>query len=151
MPPNASKSNPVPLIMIVTGLDGYRTELAVWMEGWRQKGCASIIIEIPGTGDNPVDPSDPKGPDRWWDSTFEWIKKQDGVDQGKKVMWAFSTGGYYAIRAAHTHPSKLLGVVSQGGGCHHMFDEEWLDNANTGEYPFEYAPPLLPRVLRKPY
>ena len=45
---------------------------------------------------------------------------------------------------AHTHAAKLKGAISLGGGCHHMFDREWLDQVNHKEYPFEYA---KPRVL----
>jgi hypothetical protein len=58
LPEGASKDNPVPTVIIFTGLDGYRTELAVWMEGWRQVGVATIVLEIPGTGDCPAKASD---------------------------------------------------------------------------------------------
>ena len=134
--PDGGKT-PSPLVIIMTGLDGYRTELCTWMEGWRQIGVATLILEIPGTGDSPAAPMDPKSPDREWTSMFEWIAKQEGIKQDKIVTWAFSTGGFYAIRMAHTHHDKLAGVVALGGGTHHMFDEEWLDNVNHLEYPFE--------------
>jgi hypothetical protein len=58
LPDTATKTAPVPVVIIFTGLDGYRTELAVWMEGWRQLGIASIVLEIPGTGDCPATASD---------------------------------------------------------------------------------------------
>jgi pimeloyl-ACP methyl ester carboxylesterase len=138
-PEDASKSSPVPLVIIFTGLDGYRTELAVWMEGWRQKGVATLVLEIPGTGDCPADASDPTSPDRLYTSLFDWVDQQEGIDQKRVIIWAFSTGGFYAIRVAHTHPDKLAGVVALGGGCHHMFDKEWLDNVNHLEYPFDLA------------
>ncbi|KAI1847564.1 hypothetical protein JX266_006416 [Neoarthrinium moseri] len=139
LPAEASNSHRVPLVIIFTGLDGYRTELAVWKEGWRQVGCATLIVEIPGTGDNPGAPSDPTSPDRVWDSMFEWIAKQDAIDQAQIVNWGFSTGGYYSIRLAHTHAKKLKGVVAHGGGCHYMFSPEWLEHADTREYPFDLA------------
>ena len=137
VPEGASAAKPVPLIIIITGLDGYRTELCVWMESWRRAGCASLVVEIPGTGDSPAAPKDPKSPDRQWSSMFDWIEQQEGINQQQKVVWAYSTGGYYAIRMAHTHADKLAGVVALGGGTHHMFDVEWLDNVNKLEYPFE--------------
>lgn len=126
----------------MTGLDGYRTELAVWMEGWRQKGVATVVVEIPGTGDSPAAPSDPKSPDRQWSSLLDWVDQQDSIDKSKVCVWAFSTGGYYAIRLAHTHPDRLAGVVALGGGAHHMFDPEWLDEVNHLEYPFDLADTL---------
>jgi dienelactone hydrolase len=139
LPEGATKDAPVPTVIIFTGLDGYRTELAVWMEGWRQVGVATIVLEIPGTGDCPAAASDPTSPDRLYSSLFDWIAQQEGIDAKKVAIWAFSTGGYYAIRVAHTHADKLAGVVALGGGCHHMFDKEWLDNVNHLEYPFDLA------------
>ncbi|KAK6084409.1 hypothetical protein SCUP234_01791 [Seiridium cupressi] len=139
VPTHASQSKKVPLVIIFTGLDGYRTELSVWKEGWRQVGCATLVVEIPGTGDNPGAPSDPTSPDRVWTSMFDWIGKQDAIDQDKIVNWGFSTGGYYSIRLAHTHADKLKGVAALGGGCHYMFDPEWLDHADHLEYLFDLA------------
>jgi dienelactone hydrolase len=139
LPEGASKDNPVPIVIIFTGLDGYRTELAVWMEGWRQVGVATIVLEIPGTGDCPAKASDPTSPDRLYSSLFDWVDAQEGLDNKKTAIWAFSTGGYYAIRVAHTHADRLAGVVALGGGCHYMFEREWLDNVNHLEYPFDLA------------
>lgn len=64
LPADASPDSQVPLVIIFTGLDGYRTELAVWKDGWAELGVALLIVEIPGTGDNPGAPSDPESPDR---------------------------------------------------------------------------------------
>ncbi|KAI1386923.1 yellowish-green 1-like protein [Hypoxylon trugodes] len=137
LPASASASNKVPLIVVFTGLDGYRTELAVWKNGWASLGCAMVIIEIPGTGDNPGVPSDPESADRVWSSLFDWVAQQEGIDQNRIANWGFSTGGYCSIRLAHTHPDKVKGAVCLGGGAHHMFDKEWLEAANYLEYPFD--------------
>ncbi|KAF2236312.1 alpha/beta-hydrolase [Viridothelium virens] len=142
LPSTASASSPAPLLIIMTGLDGYRTELAVWIEGWRQLGVAALVVEIPGTGDSPALANDPTSPERQWSSLLDWVGQQEAVDQKRVAVWAFSTGGYYAIRLAHTHPERLAGVVALGGGCHHMFDGEWLDEVNHLEYPFDLATTL---------
>lgn len=139
LPPGTTKDKPVPLVIIFTGLDGYRTELAVWIEGWSQLGVGVIVLEIPGTGDSPADPSDPTSPDREWSSLLDWVDEQAEIDHKKVAIWAFSTGGYYAIRAAHTHAKRLAGVVALGGGCHYMFRPDWLSSVNTLEYPFDLA------------
>ncbi|KAI0889473.1 yellowish-green 1-like protein [Annulohypoxylon maeteangense] len=139
LPASASASSKVPLVIIFTGLDGYRTELSVWKTGWAQLGCATLVVEIPGTGDNPGAPNDPASPDRVWSSLFEWVARQEGIDQGRVINWGFSTGGYYSIRMAHTHADKLKGVVALGGGVHYMFDPEWLDAVDDLEYPFDLA------------
>lgn len=114
----------------------------VWIEGWSRNNVATLILEIPGTGDSPADPSDPTSPDRIWSTLFDWIDGQAEIDQTRKAMWAFSTGGYYAIRVAHTHPKRLQGVVALGGGCHYMFHPEWLSHVNHLEYPFDLATTL---------
>ena len=129
-------------MILFTGLDGYRTELAVWAGPWAGLGVATIVTEIPGTGDNPGTPSDPLSGNRVWDSLFEWIDKQPEIDKSRVAVWGFSTGGYYAIRIAHTHKARVLGAASQGGGCHHMFDAPWLDGSNVGEYPFDLGSSL---------
>lgn len=137
IPDSASAEKPCPLMFIITGLDGYRSELVVWAEGWRRNGVAVLIVEIPGTGDSPADAIDPLSPDREWSSIFEWIATQDRIDQKRICVQGFSTGGFYATRLAHTHHDKIAGAVSFGGGAHHSFDKEWLDNCSHLEYPFE--------------
>ncbi|PFH62520.1 hypothetical protein XA68_13259 [Ophiocordyceps unilateralis] len=130
---------PAPCLVILCGLDGYRTELAVWMEGWRKLGVATVVLEVPGTGDSPALPSDPTSPDRQWSSLLDWLDGLTEIDSRRIVFEGFSTGGFYAIRLAHTHHERLLGVVALGGGCHHMFDYQWLDAVNQLEYPFDLA------------
>ena len=139
LPPGTTKDKPIPLVIIFTGLDGYRTELAVWIEGWSQKGVGVVVLEIPGTGDSPAEPTDPTSPDRQWSSLLDWVDEQPEIDHQKVAVWAFSTGGYYAMRLAHTHAKRVAGIVALGGGCHYMFDERWLSNVNTLEYPFDLA------------
>lgn len=147
VPPSASAQHPAPLVLIMTGLDGYRTELAVWQRGFLDKGVATLVVEIPGTGDSPAAKRDPTSPDRQWTSVLDWVRDQTtttalGIDARKVVVWGFSTGGYYALRVAHTHADRILGSVSLGGGAHHMFDRAWLAHANQLEYPFDLADTL---------
>ncbi|KAK4675682.1 hypothetical protein QC764_511770 [Podospora pseudoanserina] len=132
--------HPLPLLIILTGLDGYRTELSAWQTPLSRFSIATLVLEIPGTGDSPSLPSDPLSPDRLMSSLFSYISTAlPTVNSSNIIIWGFSTGGYYSLRAAHTHPSHLLGSVSLGGGCHHMFDETWLRNVNHLEYPFDLA------------
>lgn len=142
VPSHASASSPVPLVIIFSGLDGYRTELAVWMEGFRTQGIATLVLEVPGTGDCPADPSDPESPDRLYSSLFDWCDSQPLLDAKRRAVWAFSTGGFYGIRVAHTHKERLAGVAALGGGCHYTFDPEWLGVVNHLEYPFDLADTL---------
>ncbi|RWA03327.1 hypothetical protein EKO27_g11776, partial [Xylaria grammica] len=55
---------------------------------------------------------------------------------------ASAPGGYYAVRAAHTHREELVGAVAQGAGSHYFFDPAWLERADGHEYPFKLLPAL---------
>lgn len=61
------------------------------------------------------------------------------LNPSRVVLRGISTGGYYAIRACHTHAGRLFAVAQQGGGCHHMFDPSWIGAQNQMEYPFAVA------------
>ena len=67
---------------------------------------------------------------------------QKQLDPRKVIAWGLSAGGYYAIRVAHTHMSRLAGCCGQGAGTHHQFGKEWLDHADDHEYPFVLTPAL---------
>jgi pimeloyl-ACP methyl ester carboxylesterase len=72
-------------------------------------------------------------------------KKVYGFDMRKVMVWGLSTGGYYAVRIAHTHRERLRGVIAQGAGVHEFFGEEWIVRAERHEYPFSYVhfPPFF--------
>ena len=133
----SSASGPVPVVMTIFGLDGYRTEGTPARNYAISRGWAYVSVEIPGTGDNPALKQDPNSPERCWSSLLDWLQSQAWVDKNKIVVFGVSTGGYYATRLAHTHADRLLGAVSQGGGSHHMFDPEWISKVGDLEYPFE--------------
>ncbi|KAJ6013214.1 hypothetical protein N7540_007805 [Penicillium herquei] len=136
-----------PVILFICGLDAYRTDHTVRTQTHVNRGFACLSIEIPGTGDSPAAPGDPLSPDRQWSSVLDWIEspsggRQYGLDANKVVARGLSTGGYYAMRIAHTHSNRLKASVAQGGGSHHMFDEAWIRAQNHMEYPFALADAL---------
>ncbi|KAI0975955.1 Alpha/Beta hydrolase protein [Xylaria arbuscula] len=139
--PQASEG-PCPTVLLFTGLDGYRTDNTGRMDEFLKRGWASIVLEIPGTADCPADPGDAESGDRLWSSVFSWMQADGRFDMRRVMCWGLSSGGYYAVRVAHTHRERLVGVVAQGAGTHHFFDAEWLKRADGHEYPFELLPAL---------
>jgi predicted dienelactone hydrolase len=131
-----SSSKP-PVVILLTGLDGYRPDNTLRCDEFLARGWATIILEIPGTADCPADPADPESPERLWDSLLEWMRSNAEFNMQKVMVWGLSAGGYYAIRIAHTHRRDLIGVVAQGAGCHHFYDPEWLERVDGHEYPFQ--------------
>ena len=109
------------------------------------RGLATLAFEVPGTGDCPAAPSDPASADRLLSSILDWTvdsASEFGLDPATILVWGVSTGGYYATRAAHTHADRLFAVVAHGGGCHHMFDADWIGAQNQMEFPFALADAL---------
>ncbi|KAH8158520.1 hypothetical protein CIB48_g9725 [Xylaria polymorpha] len=132
----------VPSVLLFTGLDGYRPDNTTRCDEFLSRGWGVVVLEIPGTADCPADPADPVAPERLWDSVLGWMRLDGRFDMRRVMCWGLSSGGYYAVRAAHTHRERLLGVVAQGAGSHYFFDPAWLRKADGHEYPFKLLPAL---------
>jgi len=126
----------VPAVLLMTGLDGYRPDNTQRSDEFLARGWGCVIAEVPGTADCPADPGDPSSPDRLWTTILNWMEKNGSFDMERIMVWGLSTGGYYAVRIAHTHKERLKGVIAQGAGTHHFFAREWLEKADGHEYPF---------------
>ena len=134
-----------PVVLFICGLDAYKTDHTPRTQMHVDRGYATLSFEIPGTGDCPAAAADPNSPDRLMSSVLDWVvanKTAHGFDTAKVIARGISTGGYYAMRIAHTHADRLFAVVAQGGGCHHMFDPGWIGAQNQMEYPFALADAL---------
>lgn len=59
---------PVPTVLLLTGLDGYRPDNTVRCDEFLARGWAAVVAEIPGTADCPADSADPEAPERLWSS-----------------------------------------------------------------------------------
>ena len=142
LPKNASKSSPVPAVILMCGLDGHRPDNTVRSDEFLNRGWASVIVDIPGTADCPADRRDASSPDRLWTSILDWMAQEGTFDMRRVLAWGLSAGGHNAIRAAHTHADRLVGAVGQGAGTHHFFSREWLEKAKDHEYPWTLLPAL---------
>ncbi|CAL5871260.1 uncharacterized protein PFLUO_LOCUS5508 [Penicillium psychrofluorescens] len=142
LPEEASAQNKVPVVLLMTGLDGYRPDNSQRTHEIIGRGWATVVCEIPGTADSPADPADPESPDRLWSSVLEYMAQQPEFDMTRVAAWGLSAGGFYAIRAACTHRDRLAGSVAHGPGSHYFLDSEWLSRVNDHEYPFTLTPCL---------
>ncbi|KAK4188977.1 Alpha/Beta hydrolase protein [Podospora australis] len=133
---------PCPTVLLMTGLDGYRPDNTVRCEEFLARGWGVVIAEIPGTADCPADSADPESPDRLWSSLLTWMGQDGRFDMKRVMVWGLSSGGYYAVRIAHTHKDQLLGSVAQGAGVHFFYDKGWLEKADGHEYPFKLTPAM---------
>lgn len=145
MPKGAKPKDGWPVVLFICGLDAYKTDHTPRTQMHVDHGFATLSFEIPGTGDCPAAPNDPASPDRLMSSVLDWVVANAadfGFNTARILARGISTGGYYAMRIAHTHADRLFAVVAQGGGCHYMFDSEWIRAQNQMEYPFALADAL---------
>ena len=145
MPAGEKPKDGWPVLLFICGLDAYKTDHTPRTQGHVDHGFATLSFEIPGTGDCPAAPNDPASPDRLMSSILDWVTANStvyGFNLSRIVARGISTGGYYAMRIAHTHADRLFAVVAQGGGCHYMFAPEWIHAQNQMEYPFALAEAL---------
>lgn len=134
-----------PVVLFICGLDAYKTDQTPRTQEHVDRGFATLTFEIPGTGDCPAAPVDPQSPDRLMSSILDWVASRTteyGFNLDRVLVRGISTGGYYAYRVAHTHADRLFAVAAQGGGCHHMFDADWIRAQSQMEYPFALAEAL---------
>lgn len=143
-PSRKAGSGPVPVILCISGLDGFRIDFPGRCTNFfNSQGWAIVGAEIPGCGDCPAAKMDPESPDRLWSSVLDWIAEQPELDTHNVCVWGFSTGGYYSLRLAHTHASRLRGAIAQGLYAHHALSPEWIDVMDSGEYPSSLTRSLM--------
>ncbi|KAL3462104.1 Alpha/Beta hydrolase protein [Aspergillus heterothallicus] len=145
IPEHATSGQPAPCVLILTGLDGYRPDNSQRTHEILRRGWGAVICEIPGTADSPADPADPESPDRLVDTVLEYMTSRGDINMSKIVIWGLSAGGFYAVRAAHTHRQRLAGCIAHGPGIHHFLDPGWLSRVEDHEYPF----PILAAWAKK--
>lgn len=129
---------PHPLVVHWGGIDSYKEERRA--EPYLAQGFASLAMDMPGVGDAPIDGG--LDSERLWDAVFDWVATQENLDPSRVALHGASTGGYWAAKLAHTHRDRIRAAVDHGGPAHHAFHPDWIERAQTGEYPFELAETL---------
>ena len=128
----------LPILIVSGGIDTFKEDIS--REGVLDRGIATLALDIPGVGDAPLTGS--PDAERMFDAVLDWIGCQPRLDAARIGYWGASTGGYWAVKVAHTHRDRLACVVSHGGCVHHAFEPDWIEKAQWGEYPFELAETL---------
>jgi esterase FrsA len=127
-----------PIVVIWGGIDAFKEERKP--DDYLQLGMAVLAVDMPGVADAPLAGSEDA--ERLWDAIFDWIETRPDLDAARIGIVGGSTGGYWAAKLAHTHRDRIRAAVDHGGPAHYAFQREWIDKAQTGEYPFELAETL---------
>jgi esterase FrsA len=126
-PPGVAKP---PVVLHWGGVDGWKEDRLRITREILGAGIASLTIDMPGSGENPVIYSDPAA-ERTYVAWMDYILTRPEVDGARLAVWGGSFGAYWAARLAHTAKDRLKGAVFHGGNIHYGFQKEWLVPAFT--------------------
>lgn len=128
--PNHTRSQ-FPAVMISGGIDVWKSDLEIHSlsENFLKRGMATLLIDIPGTGDAPIAGS--LTAHNWYLSALDTLKNHPKINSSLIGVYGLSFGGYWATKLAFLAP-WLKGVVNTGGPIHHTFQPEWLSQLPVG-------------------
>jgi pimeloyl-ACP methyl ester carboxylesterase len=119
-----------PVVLHWGGVDGWKEDRLRIAKSIMDAGLASMTIDMPGSGENPVLYSDPEA-DRTYLTWLDYLPQRTDIDGKRVAVWGGSFGAYWATRLAYVVPDRLKGAVFHGGSVHYGFQKEWLIPAFT--------------------
>ena len=122
LPPGVAKP---PVVLHWGGVDGWKEDRLRIVNEMLQFGLASLTVDMPGSGENPVLYSDPAA-ERTYFAWMDYILTRPEIDGTRLALWGGSFGAYWAARLAYVAKDRIRGAVFQGGSVHLGFQKEWL-------------------------
>ena len=119
-----------PVVLHWGGVDGWKEDRLRAAECAMDAGLASLTIDMPGSGENPVLYGDAAA-ERTYTAWMDYLLTRSDVDGKSLGVWGGSFGGYWAARLAFTAADRIKGAVFHGGNIHYGFQREWLVPAFT--------------------
>src|SRR5579875_2198091 len=123
-----------PVAIVWGGIDTWKEESHPRMGAlMRSRGCAVVLIDMPGTGESPVLAS--RDAERQWTPVLDWLAGREDLDGSRCAVIGASFGGYWAQKLAVTHRERITCAVNWGGGVHVTFSPEWQERSrNASSY-----------------
>ena len=132
-----------PVVMHWGGVDGWKENRQRASGFFHRAGIATLTVDMPGTGENPVPYGDPAA-ERSYSAWIDHLAQRDDVDGGRIGVWGGSFGAYWAARLAFVEAKRIKGAVFHGGNVHYGFQEKWLVPAfTTGGATYLFGPASL--------
>src|SRR5580704_3469025 len=131
LPPNYQSGTRVPVIVVVSGMDGYKERsVALYKDAWMERGYAVLAFEGPGYWEPPLRGIYVDVPG-WAESgkiVADWLAKRPEVDAGKIGMTGVSYGSFFtAIMMAADARYKACAV---SGTCYEPGGETIFNRAS---------------------
>lgn len=106
-----------PAIIVSGGLDGYKEELALLLQGSLagsgvSNGVVLVLVDMPGTGQNPR-PLSVKGNEEY-SAIIDRLVSEPDIDASRIGFMGLSFGGYWAVRLPQVEP-RIKAAVNFGG------------------------------------
>ena len=119
-----------PVVMHWGGVDGWKEDRQGAARVLLSAGLASLSVDMPGTGENPVLYVEPNA-ERAFSVFIDHLLQRSDVDGSRVGVWGGSYGGYWAAKLAFVEAKRVKGAVLHGGNVHYGFQEKWLVPALT--------------------
>jgi dipeptidyl aminopeptidase/acylaminoacyl peptidase len=133
-------SGPLPVVMLLPGVDSSKEEYHVFSEVFLRRGLATLVLEGPGQGETWFAMKMIDDYEKALSAVIDFLGTLPLIDTNRVAVYGRSMGGYLAPRAAAFEP-RLKAVVSAGGiydlsywqrlpeSVRHNFRHAWgLDN-----------------------
>jgi esterase FrsA len=127
LPPGVAKP---PVVLHWGGVDGWKEDRLRANKFLMRAGIASLAIDMPGSGENPVLYGDPAA-QRTYFTWMDYLLQRSELDGRRLGVWGGSFGAYWAARLALVAAERIKGAVFHGGNIHYGFQREWLVPAFT--------------------
>ncbi len=119
-----------PVVMHWGGVDGWKEDSRGQSEALHRLGLATVTIDMPGTGENPLLGQEPNA-ERTFSAALDHLETRNDIDGKRVAVMGRSFGGYWAAKLAYVEAKRLRGAVNWGAGLHYTFQPEWLRPALT--------------------
>jgi dienelactone hydrolase len=132
-----------PVVMHWGGVDGWKENRQRASAGFHRAGIATLTVDMPGTGENPVLYGDVAAA-RTFSAWLDHLAQRNDLDGSRVGVWGGSFGAYWAARLAYVEARRIKGAVFHGGNVHYGFQEKWLVPAfTTGGATYLFGPASL--------
>lgn len=125
-----------PIILHWGGIDTWKEDLTHLANAYLSMGWASIVIDMPGTGESPILAS-PQS-EELFNAVIDYLYQREDINSNKIAVQGSSWGGYWATKLAFTQAHRIKGAINWGGPVHAFFSPSWQKNALAStEYLFD--------------
>lgn len=134
---------PVPLVIVVNGLDSRKEDLSESFAAILPFGMGFLAVDGPGTGQSPIKASE--SADRMLSRVIDYAQTRPEVDRAKIAIHGVSWGAYWATKLSIVERARLRGASTQSPPIDTVFQKDFLMNSLMGnrEYLFDQVPALM--------